>query len=200
MPIWPGVVPDAQPVSGPEIATTETERAVAGKPWIGVGRVSSPTMTVYLPTGKCTGAAVVVFPGGGYRILAIDLEGTEVCDWLISRGIVCVLLKYRVPGSGLSPRSGATARQAVVCALRPPNPTRMQRATREGFIAKYFLRTEISSQPACAAADEMHDFEPVAFFQVCVAPSIAGNDFAVQLDRDAVGLHAKDFNEGRECQ
>jgi acetyl esterase/lipase len=55
-------------------------------------------MTVYPPKGKNTGAAVVVFPGGGYRILAIDLEGTEVCDWLTSKGITCVLLKYRVPG------------------------------------------------------------------------------------------------------
>jgi acetyl esterase/lipase len=57
-------------------------------------------MTVYSPTGKNTGAAVVVFPGGGYQILAIDLEGTEVCDWLTSKGITCVLLKYRVPHSG----------------------------------------------------------------------------------------------------
>src|SRR5262249_12656760 len=46
---------------------------------------------------------LVVFPGGGYNILAIDLEGTEVCDWLTSRGITCVLLKYRVPGVKLGP-------------------------------------------------------------------------------------------------
>jgi acetyl esterase/lipase len=59
-------------------------------------------MTVYSPSGKNTGAAVVVFPGGGYQILAIDLEGTEVCDWLTSRGITCVLLKYRVPNTGPS--------------------------------------------------------------------------------------------------
>jgi acetyl esterase/lipase len=65
-------------------------------------------MTVYSPMGKNTGAAVVVFPGGGYEILAIDLEGTEVCDWLTSKGITCVLLKYRVPGdpSVLHPKSG----------------------------------------------------------------------------------------------
>jgi hypothetical protein len=49
-------------------------------------------MTVYAPKGKNLGAAVVVFPGGGYQILAIDLEGTEVCDWLTSKGITCVLL------------------------------------------------------------------------------------------------------------
>jgi hypothetical protein len=58
-------------------------------------------MTVYSPTGKNTGTAVVVFPGGGYQILAIDLEGTEVCDWLTSKGITCVLSKYRVPNSGM---------------------------------------------------------------------------------------------------
>jgi len=99
MPIWPRVVPDAQPVAGPEVAkTTGKEFLVAGRPAVGVSNVSRPTMTVYSPTGKNTGAAVVVFPGGGYLDLAIDLEGTEVCDWLTTKGITCVLLKYRVPG------------------------------------------------------------------------------------------------------
>src|SRR5580692_3532560 len=96
LPIWPGAPPDAQPVSGPEVAAT-AENLVAGKPWEYVSNVSRPTMTVYSPSGKNTGAAVVVFPGGGYVRLAIDLEGTEVCDWLTSAGITCVLLKYRVP-------------------------------------------------------------------------------------------------------
>jgi acetyl esterase/lipase/phage tail protein X len=68
-----------------------------------VNNVSQPTMTVYSPKGTNTGVAVVVFPGGGYRCLAIDLEGTEICDWLTSRGITAVLLKYRVP----TPRLGA---------------------------------------------------------------------------------------------
>jgi acetyl esterase/lipase len=106
IPIWPGAAPDAQPVAGPEVVTTGKESLVAGRPWVYVGKVSRPTMTVYSPTGKNTGAAVVVFPGGGYQILAIDLEGTEVCDWLTSKGITCVLLKYRVPGEGLYPKSG----------------------------------------------------------------------------------------------
>jgi acetyl esterase/lipase len=99
LPIWPGRAPDPQPVAGPEFAeTTGKDSLVAGRPWVAVEMVSQPTMTVYSPQGKNTGAAVVVFPGGGYQILAIDLEGTEVCDWLTSRGITCVLLKYRVPG------------------------------------------------------------------------------------------------------
>ena len=49
----------------------------------------------------------MVCPGGGYWLLAMDLEGTEVCDWLASRGITAVLLKYRVPGEGRLPKSGA---------------------------------------------------------------------------------------------
>jgi acetyl esterase/lipase len=63
----------------------------------GVTNVTRPTMTVYAPSGKNTGAAVVVLPGGGFQGLAMDLEGTEICDWLTSRGVTCVLLKYRVP-------------------------------------------------------------------------------------------------------
>ncbi len=104
LPIWPGVAPNAAWVAGPEVvrwAEDPADRArrhtVAGKPWLYIERVSRPTMTVYPPRGLNTGAAVVVFPGGGYSILAIDLEGSEVCEWLSSRGITCVLLKYRVP-------------------------------------------------------------------------------------------------------
>jgi hypothetical protein len=62
-------------------------RLVAGRPWVYVDRVSQPTMTVYSPKGRNTGAAVVVFPGGGCNVLAIDLEGTEACDWLTSKGL-----------------------------------------------------------------------------------------------------------------
>ena len=68
--------------------------------------MSRPTMTVYSPQGRNTAAAVVVFPGGGYQGLAIDLEGTEVCDWLTPKGITCVLLKYRVTDVGPYPKSG----------------------------------------------------------------------------------------------
>ena len=73
MPIWPGAVPDAQPVPGPEYATNETTGS--GQTWVSVNNVSQPTMTVYSPKGTNTGAAVLVFPGGGYFCLAIDLEG-----------------------------------------------------------------------------------------------------------------------------
>jgi acetyl esterase/lipase len=113
MPIWPGAVPDPQPVAGPEVAkTTGKEFLVAGRPAVGVSNVTQPTITVYSPQGKNTGAAVVVFPGGGYQELAIDLEGTEVCDWLTSSGIACIILKYRVPDSGPYPKSSAALQDA----------------------------------------------------------------------------------------
>jgi acetyl esterase/lipase len=98
MMLWPGTPPDAQPVKGPEfVATTEREKQVAGKPYVYAGNITRPTLTVYAPQRKNTGAAVLVLPGGGFEILAMDLEGTEVCDWLTAKGITCVLLKYRVP-------------------------------------------------------------------------------------------------------
>jgi acetyl esterase/lipase len=99
VPIWPGTAPHARPIPDAEV-TAAGESLVASRPWLEVRNVSRPTMTVYSPKGRNSGAAVVVFPGGGYQLLAIDLEGTEVCDWLTSRGITCVLLKYRVPHTG----------------------------------------------------------------------------------------------------
>jgi acetyl esterase/lipase len=124
-PIWPGAVPDAQPVTAPEsVVTTGKDELVAGKPWTYVRNVSRPTMTVYAPRGQNTGAAVVVFPGGGYEILAIDLEGTEVCDWLTSKGITCVVLKYRVPWSG--PHWDRTCK----CEITPKAPTALEDAQR----------------------------------------------------------------------
>jgi hypothetical protein len=74
-------------VDGPEVAATVVDRTgtkklVGRRPWIYVDRVTQPTMTVYSPEARTSGAAIVVFPGGGYNVLAIDLEGTEACDWL----------------------------------------------------------------------------------------------------------------------
>ncbi len=107
LPIWPGAAPDPQPVRGSEIVEPSGKTfLVAGRQVIGVSNVTRPTMTVYSPEVKNTGVAVVVFPGGGYQTLAIDLEGTEVCDWLTSQGITCVLLKYRVTDVGPYPKSG----------------------------------------------------------------------------------------------
>lgn len=109
IPLWPnGAEPNPTPNPAPEADTTKpTDHLVAGRPVIRLGNVSTPTLTLYPPAATNTGTAVLVFPGGGYSILAIDLEGTEVCDWLTSQGISCILVKYRVPGSGPYPKSAA---------------------------------------------------------------------------------------------
>ena len=113
LPVWPGAAPGAT-VNSPAEAdmTTAKDNLIAGRPLVRLGNVSAPTLTLYTPKGNNTGAAVVVFPGGGYNILAIDLEGTEVCDWLNSAGVTCVLLKYRVPNTGPYPKSAAALQDA----------------------------------------------------------------------------------------
>ena len=97
--LWPGIAPGEKENIGEEKDTTKpTDQLVAGKPVIRLGNVSKPTLSLYRPpTDKDTGAAVLVCPRGGYHILAMDLEGTEVCAWLNSLGMTAVLLKYRVP-------------------------------------------------------------------------------------------------------
>ncbi len=113
IPLWPNGAPGAPTNLPPEAdMTTPKDNLVAGRPVIRLGNVTNPTLTLYPPRTNNTGAAVVVFPGGAYRILAIDLEGTEVCSWLNSKGITCVLVKYRVPGTGPYPKSPAALEDA----------------------------------------------------------------------------------------
>jgi len=97
--LWNGPAPGDKGDIGEEADTTKpTDGSVAGKAVIRLGHVSKPSIAIYRPqAAKDTGAAVVVCPGGAYQILAMDLEGTEVCDWLNSIGVTGVLLKYRVP-------------------------------------------------------------------------------------------------------
>ena len=96
--LWPKGVPGEKGDIGPEQDTTkEKEGLVAGKRVIRLGNVSEPTITIYRPEKNESGCAVLVCPGGAYHILAMDLERTEVCEWLNSIGVTGVLLKYRVP-------------------------------------------------------------------------------------------------------
>lgn len=107
--LWPGKAPGTQgAVPGPETnATGPTSRKDAGRSVQRLGNVSIPTLTLYPAQGTNTGVAALVFPGGAYKILAMDLEGTEACYWLNSIGVNCVLVKYRVPESGPYPKYSA---------------------------------------------------------------------------------------------
>jgi acetyl esterase/lipase len=119
IPLWPAGLPElpgstAKFSPGPEQdMTTAKDGLVAGKAVIRTGNVTEPSLTFYpAPEQNNSGATVVVFPGGGYRILALDLEGTEVCSWLNSIGINAALLKYRVPEPPGAPRHAAPLQDA----------------------------------------------------------------------------------------
>ena len=62
--------------------------------------VSKPTIKIFSPIKENSGVAVIVMPGGGYTKVAVELEGSEICEWLASIGVTGILLKYRVPDSG----------------------------------------------------------------------------------------------------
>ena len=97
-PLWPAGMQLTRPdTNGDPESVWYGHNLVAGRPYLAVLDVSRPTMTIYRPRGHNTGAALMVFPGGGYAALAIDLEGSEVCDWATRIGMTCVVLKYRVP-------------------------------------------------------------------------------------------------------
>jgi acetyl esterase/lipase len=99
IPLWPKGPPNEKGDVGEEHDTTKpSDGLVSGQRVIRLGNVSKPEITLYRPSKeKDTGTAVVVCPGGGYSILAMDLEGTEICEWFNSIGVTGVLLKYRVP-------------------------------------------------------------------------------------------------------
>jgi acetyl esterase/lipase len=96
-PLWPEGVPIQRPETTADERVEQDSKLVGGRPFKFVTNVSRPTMTVYPPTSPNTGAALMVFPGGGYYGVAIDLEGTEICDWITKAGVTCILLKYRSP-------------------------------------------------------------------------------------------------------
>ncbi len=97
--LWPGAPPGEAPAAGTEQDTTKpTDGKVAGRSVIRLGQVSRPSLTFFRPSpDKDTRAAVVIAPGGGYHILAWDLEGEEVARWLNGLGVTGIVLKYRVP-------------------------------------------------------------------------------------------------------
>jgi acetyl esterase/lipase len=96
-PIWPENFRIQRPETSDAEKKVRGEGLVGGLPWTFVTNVSRPTMTVYPPRGHDTHAALLVFPGGGYYGVAIDLEGSEICDWITRDGLTCILLKYRGP-------------------------------------------------------------------------------------------------------
>ena len=139
IPLWPANVVLAKPDTGdhPE-ATGNGSPLVGGRKWHWASYVTRPTMTIYRPKGRNTGAAMLVLPGGGFHAVATDLEGTEICDWVIQQGMTCVMLKYRTPQ--VWPKiNGRSQRPKVLLALEDAQRAMgllRQRATSYGIDPK----------------------------------------------------------------
>ncbi len=92
--LWPREVPGDADFKPPETKPAPPRNDGI----LRVALVTEPAMTVLrAPADKANGAAVLICPGGGYNILAWDLEGTEIAAWLNSLGVTAAVLKYRVP-------------------------------------------------------------------------------------------------------
>ena len=126
-PIWPDAAPDMEGfTTRPEsVLTAWTPEAIDGDTSQAVFDVTVPTMTVFPPRGRNTGAAVVVFPGGGFRAVVLTIEGTEICNWVASKGMTCILSKYRVPGSNhyVDPECDCVVLPAIPRALQDAQRT-----------------------------------------------------------------------------
>ncbi|MDR2754751.1 MAG: alpha/beta hydrolase [Planctomycetaceae bacterium] len=108
--LWQGLAP------GEKSGVVGEEKAEPGKetmPIIRVQNVTEPTLTVYQPNPeKATETCILIFPGGGYNILAYNHEGTEIAHWLNSIGITAVVVKYRVPRRPEQPKHLAPLQDA----------------------------------------------------------------------------------------
>ena len=119
VPLWPESVDLAKPdtVDRPE-ETGNGSALVGGRKWHWAGNVNRPTMTIYRPKGRNSGTTMLVLPGGGFSVVAMDLEGTEICDWAVRRGMTCAILKYRAPQQWpMDEEKGRRRRPDVLLAL-----------------------------------------------------------------------------------
>jgi acetyl esterase/lipase len=114
IPLYPGAAPGSENWNWPETSTVGPNDTI-----LRIGNITKPALTVYLPDpAKANGTAMVVCPGGGFRILAYNHEGTEVAEYLNSLGVTVFLLKYRVMRTGdAGEKAEAMARRAEAIKL-----------------------------------------------------------------------------------
>jgi acetyl esterase/lipase len=181
VPIWPNGAPGDTPLAAAERDTAKpTDNLVGGKTVAKIGNVSTPTIEIFrAPKEKDTGTAIVVFPGGGYNILALDLEGVEVCEWLNSIGVTAVLLKYRVPvrpgmARWAAPLEDAQRAVGIVRSRAAELGLRPDRIGVLGFSAGGHLAAALSTNfehRAYARVDERDDVNCRPDFTVLIYPA-----------------------------
>jgi len=180
IPLWTANTPLAKPDSGdrPE-GTGNGTGLVGGRKWHWASYITRPTMTVYPPKGRNSRTAMLVLPGGGFEVIATDLEGTEICDWVVRQGMTCAVLKYRVPQAwpqGQRPKVllGLEDAQRAIGLLRQqassygidPHKIGVIGFSAGAYLAANMSNTEERTYPLADAADRQSprpDFAIVAY-------------------------------------
>ncbi|WP_426258516.1 alpha/beta hydrolase [Sphingomonas sp. DC1600-2] len=201
IPLWPANVALAKPDSGdrPE-ATGNGTGLVGGRKWHWATYVTRPTMTLYRPKGQNNGATMLVLPGGGFEVVATDLEGTEICEWVVQQGMTCAMLKYRTPQAWPA-ENGQQQRPKVLLALEDAQRAMgllRQDAARYGidphkigvigfsagaYLAANMSNTEVRTYPPADAADRQSprpDFAIIAYTARMVDTSKGRNSLDLQ--------------------
>jgi acetyl esterase/lipase len=98
IPVWPGIAPGSE-----NWMQKEVDYTIGSEHKQMVRNVTRPTLTLYLPDpAKANGTAIIIAPGGGFRFLSWQNEGTAVAEWLAERGVTAFVLKYRLRDTGES--------------------------------------------------------------------------------------------------
>ncbi len=114
--LWPAAAPGSEDWTHDEIKFTAPFADQPDRQWRGLRNVRTPSMTVYRPAAQ-NGSAVLVCPGGGYRVLAYDYEGIDIAEWFVARGVTAFLLKYRVEPTPPDPKDFAKDSAALMATI-----------------------------------------------------------------------------------
>lgn len=184
--LWTGDAPGKAITGGPERDTSGADgRKVAGRPVIRLGNVSQPELHLYIPeVDRRTDTAVLICPGGGFSILAWDLEGTEVAEWLRGLGVTAAVLKYRVPtrDTDRSWQTPVMDAQRAVRLLRQHHATADTGITRVGILgfsaggATAARAAVAGGRAAYEAVDEVDRQSAATDFAVLVYPAYLIDD------------------------
>lgn len=142
--IWPDAVPGSKEAKHEPKVTDDHSREVTR-----LTNVSDPTLSVFTPDPeKANGASILVCPGGGYQILAIDLEGYEIARWLNTLGFTAFVLQYRVPNKRQGALQDVQRAMRVIRAGADRWHLNPQRTGVLGFSAGGSLAARISTEYA----------------------------------------------------
>ena len=195
IPLWEGKAPsETREAAEPKDQSKPKDGRVAGKSVIRLAPVVTPTVAVFLPPAdKATGGAVVICPGGGRQILAWDLEGTEVAEWLNTLGIAGIVLKYRVPApKGEMPWQNAVGDAQRAISLARANAKAWQINPNKigilGFSAggEVAALTSLATERAYAAADAIDQESCAPNAALLIYPA-----YLVNTSRDKLLGHVK---------